>query len=150
MIVASYLIRMEPFTQHFLKLQVCWFKCICVRLIVVLCVHVVVWVYCVCVQNLCGLLLVVCTCLEWMVCISIPYNQKHWRSLNLAVCLKLGVQKILVEVKFCGGAPVHYIIISITRVIHVVCQSRWSISEQLHWLLEWELQWRGSYEVELY
>ena len=28
MIVASYLIRMEPFTQHFLKLQVCLFNCI--------------------------------------------------------------------------------------------------------------------------
>ena len=30
MIVASYMIRIEPFTQHFLKLQVWWSVCVCV------------------------------------------------------------------------------------------------------------------------
>ena len=122
MIVASYLIRMEPFTQHFLKLQVCWFKCTYLSM----CDCGTVFMCVLCVREWCSKFDVGCClwCVLWqsIVYSSILYNWKYQQSLDLVVWLKLGVEKILVKVKFGGGTPAsHYIIISIARVCNCNC-----------------------------
>ena len=40
--VAGYMIRMEPFTQYFLKLQVCVCVCVCVCVVVGVCLCIIV------------------------------------------------------------------------------------------------------------
>ena len=52
----------------------------------------------------------------------IPYRQKYWRELNLAVDLQIAITKILADLKFGGSVKDRH-------TYNIICKKYWRIFE---------------------